>query len=107
MKRTRKAIARSNFQLIRTGTNVSSSFEFDLVGSATALTLVLYDSIVNIVIQYRNRRYITGQVGSVGCGWGDMVARSHNEICVTRGPMSPQLTLPLLSLVRFSSGALQ
>lgn len=51
------------------------------------------------------RTYITSCSGMLGTErgrivdsrWGYRVARSHNEICVTRGPTSPGLALLLLS----------
>lgn len=39
------------------------------------------------------------------CRWGCRVARSRNEICVTRGPTSPGLALLLLSSAQL--GAVQ
>lgn len=39
------------------------------------------------------------------CGWGCRVARSRNEICVTRGPTSPGLAPLLLSSAQL--GAVQ
>lgn len=54
---------------------------------------------------YRTVYHDTGDRERSDCGWGCRVARSRNEICVTRGPTSPGLALLLLSSAQL--GAVQ
>lgn len=52
---------------------------------------------------YRALYHDAGDRERSDCGWGCRVARSRNEICVTRGPTSPGLALLLLSSAQLSS----
>lgn len=54
---------------------------------------------------YRVLYHDAGDRERSDCGWGCRVARSRNEICVTRGPTSPGLALLLLSSAQL--GAVQ
>lgn len=51
---------------------------------------------------YRVLYHDAGDRERSDCGWGRRVARSRNEICVTRGPTSPGLALLLLSSAQSS-----